>query len=149
MVELVVVLILLGILAGVAAPRFFALRGFQSDYYYDDVLSALRYAQRLAVASGCPVEFRLTGSDFALNQRQSCSTGTFNRAVAHPGTGAPGYTGSAPAGLSAVAVPNPVIFDALGRALDAGGNPSDVSVLVGGRSIDVAAESGFAYDPSS
>ena len=149
MVELVLVLILLGILAGVAAPRFFALRGFQSDYYYDDVLSALRYAQRLAVASGCPVEFRITGGNFSLTQRQSCTTGSFSRAVPHPGTGAPGYTGTAPSGLSVVAVPNPVVFDPLGRALDGSLNPSDVNVLVGSRSIDVAAESGFAYDPSS
>ena len=143
------VLVLLGILVGIGLPRFFALRGFQSDFFFDDFVSALRYGQRLAVASGCPVEFRVTGSSFALSQRQSCTTGPFDRSVTHPGTGAPGYSASAPAGVSVTASPNPVVFDALGRALDASLAPSDASFSVDGRPVAVSAEMGFAFDPSN
>lgn len=148
MLELVVVLLLLGILAAVAVPRFFSLRGFQGDFYYDDVLSALRYAQRLAVASGCPVEFRFNGSDYRLTQRASCETGAFSRAIAHPGSGAAEYEGRAPGGTAASATTNPMTFDALGRVLDGSGAAVNVTVVVGTRSAVVAGESGFAHDPS-
>lgn len=146
--ELVIVLLLLGILSSVAVPRFFSLRGFQGDFYYDDVVSALRYAQRLAVASGCPVEFRFTGSDYRLTQRDACDTGAFTRSVMHPGSGEPAYDGSAPGGTSASATTNPMRFDALGRVVDSAGVPVDVTVVVGARSAAIAGESGFAHDPS-
>ena len=43
-VELVTVIALLGILSAVAGPRFFAGDDFQSTFFFDDTLAAVRYA---------------------------------------------------------------------------------------------------------
>lgn len=48
--ELVTVIVILGILAAVAAPRFFDRGMFDSRGFYDQVISTLRYAQKTAVA---------------------------------------------------------------------------------------------------
>lgn len=149
LVEGVLVLLLVGILAAVGVPRFFSKRGFDADFYYDDVLSALRYAQRLAVASGCPVEVRFTGPDYALAQRSGCRVGVFSQAVPHPGTGAATYAGQAPAGTLLVAPTNPIVFDGLGRALDASASVTDVTLTIDARPLLLAGETGFAHDPAS
>ena len=53
--ELVVVIVILGIVAAFAAPRFFDDRTFLQRGYYEELAAALKYSQKLAVASGCPV----------------------------------------------------------------------------------------------
>ncbi len=50
LVELVGVLIIVGILAMVAMPRFFERAAFDARAFSDQTLSALRYAQKAAVA---------------------------------------------------------------------------------------------------
>ncbi len=149
LVELVVVMTLLGVLASVGAPRFFASRAYEADFYYQDVASALRFTQRLAVATGCPVELRFTGSDYALAQRESCQTGAFNQSVTDPSSGATGYSGQAPAGTTITSSVNPIVFDALGRALDPALVVSDVDLTIGGRGLRVAGETGFVHVPGS
>ena len=56
MVELIVVILVLGILAAIAMPRFVDLDSFRARAAYDEVAGAVRYAQKLAVASGCEVQ---------------------------------------------------------------------------------------------
>jgi MSHA pilin protein MshC len=55
-VELVVVIVILGIISAVAAPRFFDLQGYKEIAFKDELVSALRFAQKRAVASGEVVE---------------------------------------------------------------------------------------------
>jgi MSHA pilin protein MshC len=50
LVELIVVIVLIGIISAVALPRFFDNSVFQSRGFADQVLSALRYAQKEAIA---------------------------------------------------------------------------------------------------
>jgi len=50
MVELISVIVISGILAAIAAPKFFNNDAFESRGFYDQVLSTLRYAQQEAVA---------------------------------------------------------------------------------------------------
>lgn len=50
LVELVVTLIVIGILAATAAPRFFGNHGFEERAFYDETLTALRYAQKTAIS---------------------------------------------------------------------------------------------------
>ena len=99
-VELVIVLVILGILSAVAAPRFFSRSGFHERFFFQDSLAALRYAQKLAVASGCEVQVTFSASDYALAQRASCQSGAFSQAVPNPGTGGASYTNQAPSGVS-------------------------------------------------
>lgn len=138
LVELVTVILLLGILSAVALPRFFDATAFNSRGFYDEMAGAARYAQKLAVASGCDVQLSISGGSYSLFQRQSCNhSSVFNRAVLQPaGSGA--FTGSAPSGITLSSSSSSVIFDALGRA-----TPGGVTVTVDDRSFTIVGESGY------
>ena len=58
MVELIMVIVILGILAAVVGPRFFDRRVFDERLYFEQSLTAVRYAQKLALSSGCPIRAR-------------------------------------------------------------------------------------------
>lgn len=147
LVELVVTLVLLGILSVVALPRFFDSTAFKSRGFYDEVAAAARYGQKLAVASGCDVQFTVAGGSYALSQRQDCDDhgSAFNRDVLRPAGGG-SFAGSAPSGVVLAASTSSVIFDALGRATF-GGVPVNVTVTVGDRSFTIVGESGYVNMP--
>ncbi len=147
LVELVAVLGLLGILAAVSGPRFFARSGFDERLFFDDARAAVRHAHKLAVATGCPVQVTIAANSYGLAQRSACDAGPFAQPVVHPGTGAAGYTNTAPSGISLGADVTPFVFDALGRTRDAGGIPTNVTLTVGARTFRVAGETGFVSFP--
>lgn len=63
LIELLMVIVITGILAAVVGPRFFDRQVFDERLFFEESLSAARYAQKLAVASGCPVSVRIPGPD--------------------------------------------------------------------------------------
>lgn len=69
LVELIACIVILGILAAVAAPGLFDNRAFTSRGYADEVASSLRYAQRIALASGCPVQVNIDAAGYVGWQR--------------------------------------------------------------------------------
>lgn len=143
-VELVLVIAIIALLAAVGTPRFLALGSMQADLYQSEVLAALRYAQRLAVATGCGVQVQLTVSSYTLTQQTGCAGAAWTQAVVDPSTNAAGYARSAPAGVALSSTVNPLRFDPLGRATNAAGTVSSATVSVGARSISVVGESGYA-----
>ena len=137
LIELLVTMVLIGILAVVAIPRLFDSTTFSGRGFFEEVVHAARYGQKLAVASGCAVRLSLSGGGFALHQRQSCAAGAFNRPVPRPaGSGA--FAAAPPAGVSMSATAAAIVFDSLGRA-----TPGGVSVTVGDRSFTISGESGY------
>lgn len=148
MVELTVVIVLIATIAAVTAPRFFAALEFEESFFRNDTLGALRYAQKLAVASGCQVRVTINSGGYSMNRQDGdpCSGGSFTLNVTHPGTGASGYSNTASSGIS-LSGDTPITFDALGRALNAGGSVADATVNVGSLSIEVIGETGFVYAP--
>src|SRR5437879_13757246 len=48
--ELVMVIVVIGILAVVTAPRFISWKGFASRGFYDEAQAVVRYAQKTAIA---------------------------------------------------------------------------------------------------
>lgn len=138
LIELVVTMVLIGIMAAVALPRFFDATAFHSRGFYDEVIQAARYGQKFAVASGCDVELSISGGSFALHQRaDSCTSGAFTRAVPHP-AGSDAFAGSAPSGVTLTATKSSIVFDSLGRA-----TPSGATVSVDARSFTIVGESGY------
>lgn len=69
LVELVACLVILGILAAIAGPSFFSIQSFSSRGYTDELASSLRYAQRIAIASGCPVRVDVIAAGYTGWQR--------------------------------------------------------------------------------
>lgn len=143
LVEAVLVIAILGALAAVSAPRFFGTREFEEAVFLDQTNSALRYAQKLAVATGCEVQVTIAGNAFTLRQQPACTGGGFTQDVIDPATGASSYSRSAPTGVSLTSDVSPFVFDALGRARDGVGTVTDVLVSVGPRSLRVVGETGF------
>ncbi|BBO74776.1 hypothetical protein DSCW_21930 [Desulfosarcina widdelii] len=141
LVELIVILVIAGILAVVAIPQMFDATAFKSRGFYDEAAGAARYGQKLAVASGCSVQLRFSGSGFALYQRQSCGSGAFSRSVPRPEDSGSAFAASAPSGVTLSATASTVIFDSLGRAM-----PGGVTVSVNGRSFRIDGESGYVED---
>ena len=50
LIELIVIMVIIGILAVVAIPRFFDSQVFESRGFHDETMALLRYAQKTAVA---------------------------------------------------------------------------------------------------
>jgi MSHA pilin protein MshC len=142
LVELIVTMVLIGTLAAVAIPRMFDATAFRDRGFFDEVVNAARYGQKLAVASGCDVELSITsgtGIDggFALHQRAgSCTAGAFTRKVLRPAD-SDFFEASAPPGVALSTTATPIIFDSLGRA------SGNFIVTVGDRSFTIAADSGY------
>ena len=145
-VELVLVIVLLGILGAVAGPRFFDNAAFDERAYVDELASSLRYAQKVAVASGCRVRADIAASGYSLTQ-QSAQAGHCNPADASfpvPVRLSTGdvMSGSAPAGVvTAPAVT--VVYDALGRT----NFVANQTLTIGSRSLVIQANSGLVTTP--
>lgn len=77
-IELIMVITIISIIAAVAAPRFWNNDDMTARLFADDTLSALRYAQKLAIASGCHVQIAFTVNSYTLNQRTGTCTDTAN-----------------------------------------------------------------------
>src|SRR5688572_22755102 len=68
LVELVAVLVILGILSAIAAPRLFDNTLFNERGYADEIAASLRYARRVAVASACNVRFTVNAAGYSAAQ---------------------------------------------------------------------------------
>lgn len=145
-IELVLVIVILGILGVVAAPRFFGTSAYDQRAFTDELSSAMRYAQKIAVASGCPVQVSLTTSTYSLSQQAALaghcnlSSPDFSSDVLLPSGDR--MFGNAPSG---VVITPPMVFhyDALGR--------TDLTLnqmfSIGTGSVIVQAESGLVVVP--
>ena len=72
LVELIAVLVVGGLLAAVAMPRFFRQDSFDARSFADQNVSMLRYAQKLAIAQNRPVFVQLNGTRMALCFNTAC-----------------------------------------------------------------------------
>lgn len=104
LIELIVVIVLMAVLVGVAVPRFFGKSDFEAPAFAQELASAARYAQKLAVVSGCPVDLAVSATAYALFQPEATApacTGvpTMTLAVKHPGTGE-AFAAAVPSGIT-------------------------------------------------
>ena len=146
LVELVTVIVILGILAAMAVPRFADNVVFEERGFYEEVVAALRYGQKIAVGSGCPVQVNIDASGYALAQQtvlaNRCDPGDVSYAIPVLLPDGQAAAGTTPAGVTL----GPVVtyeFDGLGQT-DLG---SDLTVSVGSLSLIVQAQSGYVLTP--
>ncbi|MDR0997037.1 MAG: prepilin-type N-terminal cleavage/methylation domain-containing protein [Zoogloeaceae bacterium] len=81
LVELVVVLVLLGILAAVAVPRLAGTSDFAGMALRAEVVSALRYAQKVAITSQVPVQVSFGNTSVTAKYSSGCA-GSISNTVA-------------------------------------------------------------------
>ena len=141
LVEMIVTLIIVALIAAVSGPRFFSLSAFQESGFYDETVSAVRYAQKYAVASGCTVRVQTAASGFTLYRPAAvanCNTpGSYTTILADPSGNATTFTRTAPSGVVLTAAD--FTFSASGTASV---TPS-IAISVGSKSFTVFGETGF------
>lgn len=138
-VELVVTLVIVGILAAIALPRFQDNTAFTQRGFYDEVKAALRYAQKLAIAKRREVCVDFPPGQVVLTFNPTTVAGAAcTSAVNLPGQSAP-YIVAVPAGVALVPSAN-FRFNGLGQP-----TPAPVTLSLTGRAlpITVAAETGY------
>jgi MSHA pilin protein MshC len=138
--ELVMVIVIIGILAVMAAPRLMSSQGFISRGFYDEAKAVVRFAQKTAIARRSTITVCVSASEIRAISNANCAAPV---AIPHPVSGAPLLT-TAPSGVTLGSTAPSFTFDPLGR--------SSAAVLITlsssiaddpGRTISIAAETGY------
>ncbi|WP_137820499.1 prepilin-type N-terminal cleavage/methylation domain-containing protein [Pseudomonas sp. 2FG] len=139
LVELILVIVIIGILAAVVGPRFFDRQVFDGRLYFEETRAAVRYAQKLALASGCRVQVGLGAGGYSLRRDANCGTGNPANYVAQVlgPDGQPYADAPAPSGVAVVPNSFPLVFDSLGRPSNA------ANANIGGFVLSVNADTGL------
>ena len=164
MVELVVVIILVGIIGGIAVGRFFERASFDTVAWADQVKATLRYAQKVAIAQNQSVFVHMTRERISVCFADDAACAAPDARIRAPG-GA--NSGSAPtraacassswmcegrpAGVTMGPPGSPdqpaggVAFDGLGRARMTGGFGGRLEIKGDGivKTVAVEAETGY------
>lgn len=144
LVELIVVMMIIGILAVAAIPRFFDRHDFDSLGFNDQTLAALRYAQKTAIAQRRTVCVSFAANSVSLIM----ATNTGPSVACIPTTDLTTPTGVNPYVITALSgvsfsgtTPTPFQFNALGQA--SVGQTIQVTGVTG--SITVEQETGYVH----
>jgi len=125
LVELITIMVIVGILAVAAMPLFFGNNVFQERGAADQVVAALRYGQKIAIAQHRDVVVSITAAA-ASNCGAMLAGSAVNCVIADSVPVAP-------------VLPQAVTFNALGRPNAA------ASMVVGATTINVEAETGYVH----
>jgi MSHA pilin protein MshC len=146
LVELTVVIVIVGVLGMIAMPKFFDNRAFAERGFYEEVVAAVKFAQKTAVATGCAVRVQIGPAGYEARQQQPLA-GTCDRSDASfttPVTLSDGrlLAGTAPSGV-VIGPSVTFVFGPLG-----GTNlGADQSVAVGPYALTIDAGSGYVGAP--
>jgi MSHA pilin protein MshC len=144
LIELIMVMIIIGILAAVAAPRFFDVNVFKSRGFADQVQATLRYAQKEAIARRGFVCVTLAANSIALSSGTTSACSGGNLALPTGGNSISAPPGS---GITLSVLPGPLpvnfSFDALGRTAVL----QQTITVLGATNIIVEAETGYVHSP--
>ena len=114
LIELITVIVLLGILGIFALGRLGDQDSIAARGFFDDTVSAVRFAQKLAISSGCDVRVVTTAVSYQLSQSSSCTADNFTSPVANPANRSNNYQNvNMPTGFMLTA--GTIIFDARGQ----------------------------------
>ncbi len=145
-VELVVVLVITGVLAAVAVPRFFVSQQYYDRGFYDQALAITRYAQKSAIALRRNVCVNIASPSINLTYVSApnyVSTSACNTNLPSPvGDTAP-FTVTAKTGTTLGSSSTPIIFGALGSVVSSAG--ATTTITVSSRTITVESNTGYVH----
>ncbi len=131
LVELVVVILLIGIIGFVAGPRFVKTGVFAERRSADEILSALRFTQQMAMARGGGIQLRLNNNSYNVEETNGTPLQSPDRSGA--------YSKSLASGVTANTIT--VAFDGLGQPVP----NTDATLNIGSLMITVEADTGYAH----
>jgi MSHA pilin protein MshC len=112
--ELVVVIVLLSIMSVFAFGSLFDADDFAARGFFDDTVNAVRFAQKLAISTGCEVRVSTGATGYQLLQSSACSASDFVNPVANPAARGNNYENfNMPSGFSLSPVTT-ITFNAVG-----------------------------------
>lgn len=145
MLELLSVVLLLGILSAVAVSRL-DIDPFRAASFEQELRSALRFAQKFAIVSGCDVQVNVVDAadsysitlraDAIANGCLGATNPAFTLPLNNPTGGT--FSGSAPTGV-AVGPDRTFVYDRQGRP------SAGVTITVGTQTITVEPVTGYVY----
>ncbi len=140
--ELVMTIVVVGILAVMAAPRFVSWKGFASRGFYDEAQEVVRYAQKTAIAWRRSIFVCVSATVISATSNSDCTTAP----VKHPITGAD-LKSTATAGVTLSSTAASFSFDGLGRPTSAPVTITLTSTIAGDpvRQIVVESETGYVH----
>lgn len=142
LLELVAVIVVIGIVVAIAAPRFIGRAAFDEMGYYNSTLSTVRYAQKVAIAQRRSVCVVIAANQISLVYAAGGACG--GAAVNAPGTSVP-MVAVAPGGIG-ITAGNTFAYDSLGQPVTPAGAMAPTQVVtVGGRNFTVEAQTGYAH----
>jgi MSHA pilin protein MshC len=145
LIELIVVIILLGIMAAVFAPRWRGGTGFEDRGLRDQIVAGLRYAQKSAIAARRTVCVQFSSApdrvDFTISNAYGAANCAGGSALAGPDGSNLSVVATGSTGFSAS--PASLVFDAAGRP-NAGASIA-VNGLPVALNIVVESETGYAH----
>ncbi|RME36078.1 MAG: hypothetical protein D6786_00005, partial [Gammaproteobacteria bacterium] len=145
------VLVIIAILAALLVPRFFSASTYSETGYLQAALSAVNYAQRLAMASGCDIRVRFDAGGYRLERYGTAdckaASGATLVPVNRPGSTEP-FREAPPEGVSVGSAL--FYYDPIGRPRGAGGSlgsilTAPVTIAIGAKTIRVEAETGYGH----
>ncbi|WP_087446447.1 prepilin-type N-terminal cleavage/methylation domain-containing protein [Sulfuriferula sp. AH1] len=139
LIELIVVIVIIGVLAVAAIPRMFDRSTFDSRGFYDETISALRYAQKAAIAQRRTVCATFTATSLTLTIASAASSATCDTPLANPVGGSPFTVTPRSSGIAYSTQPTDFTFNALGQA--SGGQ----TVQITGASSNIVIEQDTGY----
>lgn len=152
LVELIIVMVLMGVLAVVAAPRIFNTSDFYARGFHDETLALLRYAQKTAVAqrrTACVSFLVAAVSTASLRTASAAAVPACDADLVGPRGDTPGKITSR-SGVNYSATPATLAFDGLGQPLDSSGGvltaARTITVGGSGRVITIEPVTGYVHD---
>lgn len=138
LIELIVVMVIIGILAVAAIPRFFDRQTFDSRGFSDETMAILRYAQKAAIAQRRTVCVGFSSTSVTLTLASVAGSSTCDINLAGP-TGTSPFLVTAHSGVTFTGTPTPFQFNALGQA------SMGQTMLVNGASGSIIVEQDTGY----
>lgn len=150
LIELIMVIVILGVLAVVAAPRIFNSNDFNARGFHDETLALLRYAQKVAIAQRRTVCVAFTSTSATLTMASAASTFNCTTATALAGpNGTPAVNAKPGVTFNPTSPATPsnwnFNFDGLGRPIDASGAAIVTQNIKINDAADIVVEASTGY----